>query len=154
MEWTKSLIDTGGIDTQSDDVLLSQMRHQAQIAIETADLICFFTDARHGLTHQDEEIADILRRSQTPVLLVINTLDHEGLNEVLYEGYSLGLGDPVGISSTNLLGLGDLLDEIVKRLPPEPETDPYDNNLINLAIVGRPNEARAAWPTACWVRSA
>ena len=139
-----TLIDTGGIDTQSDDVLLSQMRHQAQIAIETADLICFFTDARHGLTHQDEEIADILRRSQKPVLLVINKLDHEGLNDVLYEGYSLGLGDPVGISSTNLLGLGDLLDEIVKRLPPEPETDPYDNNLINLAIVGRPNVGKSS----------
>ena len=139
-----TLIDTGGIDTQSDDVLLSQMRHQAKIAIETADLICFFTDARHGLTHQDEEIADILRRSQKPVLLVINKLDHEGLNDVLYEGYSLGLGDPVGISSTNLLGLGDLLDEIVKRLPPEPETDPYDNNLINLAIVGRPNVGKSS----------
>ncbi|MGI6726240.1 MAG: ribosome biogenesis GTPase Der [Christensenellales bacterium] len=139
-----TLIDTGGIDTQSDDVLLSQMRRQAQIAIETADLVCFFIDARHGLTHQDEEIADILRRSQKPVLLVINKLDHEGLNDVLYEGYSLGLGEPVGISSTNLLGLGDLLDEIVKRLPPEAETDPNADNLINLAIVGRPNVGKSS----------
>jgi GTP-binding protein len=139
-----TLIDTGGIDTQSDDVLLSQMRRQAQIAIETADLVCFFIDARHGLTHQDEEIADILRRSQKPVLLVINKLDHEGLNDVLYEGYSLGLGEPVGISSTNLLGLGDLLDEIVKRLPPEAETDLNADNLINLAIVGRPNVGKSS----------
>ena len=112
-----TLIDTGGIDTQSEDVLLSQMRRQAEIAIETADLICFFIDARTGLTHQDQEIANILRRSQKPVLLVANKLDHDKLNDILYEGYALGLGEAIGISSTNMLGLGDLLDEIVSRLP-------------------------------------
>ena len=100
-----TLIDTGGIDTESEDVLLSQMRYQAQIAIETADLICFFTDARQGITHQDQDIADILRRSKKPVLLMVNKLDYEGLNDALYEGYALGLGDRIGISSTNMLGL-------------------------------------------------
>ena len=139
-----TLIDTGGIDTESEDVLLSQMRRQAQIAIETADLVCFFTDARQGLTHQDEEIADILRRSQKPVLLVVNKLDHEGLNETLYETYALGLGEPVGISSTNMLGLGDLLDEIVKRLPPEVEISDKQTQPIQLAIVGRPNVGKSS----------
>ena len=139
-----TLIDTGGIDTESDDVLLSQMRRQAQIAIETADLVCFFTDARQGLTNQDEEIADILRRSKKPVLLVINKLDYYGLTSSLYEGYALGLGDPVGISSTNMLGLGDLLDEIVKRLPEENSIAGIEGAPINLAIVGRPNVGKSS----------
>ena len=139
-----TLIDTGGIDTESDDVLLSQMRRQAQIAIETADLVCFFTDARQGLTNQDEEIADILRRSKKPVLLVINKLDYDGLTNSLYEGYVLGLGDPVGISSTNMLGLGDLLDEIVKRLPEENTIAGIEGAPINLAIVGRPNVGKSS----------
>ena len=139
-----TLIDTGGIDTESDDVLLSQMRRQAQIAIETADLVCFFTDARQGLTNQDEEIADILRRSKKPVLLVINKLDYDGLTNSLYEGYVLGLGDPVGISSTNMLGLGDLLDEIVKRLPEENTIAGIEGAAINLAIVGRPNVGKSS----------
>lgn len=142
---TFTLIDTGGIDTQSDDVLLSQMRRQAEIAIETADLICFFIDARSGMTLQDEEIADILRRSQKPVLLVVNKLDHDGLTDSLYEGYALGLGDPIGISSTNMLGLGDLLDEIVKRLPPEQGAgDDSAAPIVNLAIVGRPNVGKSS----------
>lgn len=139
-----TLIDTGGIDTESDDVLLSQMRRQAQIAIETADLVCFFTDARQGLTNQDEEIADILRRSKKPVLLVVNKLDYDGLTNSLYEGYVLGLGDPVGISSTNMLGLGDLLDEIVKRLPEENTIAGIEGAAINLAIVGRPNVGKSS----------
>ena len=140
-----TLIDTGGIDTKSEDVLFTQMRRQAEIAIETADLILFFTDARTGLTRQDEEIADLLRRSKKPVLLVINKLDFSGLEDAVFEGYVLGLGDPIGISSANLLGLGDLLDEIVKRLPPEAEvSDANENPIINLAIVGRPNVGKSS----------
>ncbi|NLW21537.1 MAG: ribosome biogenesis GTPase Der [Clostridiales bacterium] len=139
-----TLIDTGGIDTESDDVLLSQMRRQAQIAIETADLICFFTDARQGLTGQDEDIADLLRRSMKPVILVINKLDYEGLASALYEGYALGLGDPIGISSTNMLGLGDLLDEIVRQLPPDTAEGDEQGDVINLAIVGRPNVGKSS----------
>ena len=139
-----TLIDTGGIDTESDDVLLSQMRYQAQVAIETADVVCFFTDARQGITHQDQDIADILRRSNKPVLLVMNKLDYEGLNDAVYEGYSLGLGEPIGISSTNMLGLGDLLDEIVKLLPEEKESNLPEGGIINLAIVGRPNVGKSS----------
>ena len=141
---TFTLIDTGGIDTQSEDVLLSQMRRQAEIAIETADLICFFIDARAGLTHQDAEIANILRRSRKPVLLVANKVDHKGLEDILYEAYSLGLGEAVGISSTNMLGLGDLLDEIVARLPEDKASEEDEGQVINLAIVGRPNVGKSS----------
>ena len=141
---TFTLIDTGGIDTQSEDVLLSQMRRQAEIAIETADLICFFIDARDGLTHQDAEIANILRRSRKPVLLVANKVDHKGLEDILYEAFSLGLGEAVGISSTNMLGLGDLLDEIVARLPEDKASEEDEGQVINLAIVGRPNVGKSS----------
>lgn len=140
-----TLIDTGGIDTQSEDILLSQMRRQAEIAIETADLICFFIDARTGLTHQDEEIADILRRSKKPILLVANKLDHETLSGITYEAYALGLGEAVGISSANMLGLGDVLDEIVARLPEDKgSSDDEDSHAIHLAIVGRPNVGKSS----------
>lgn len=139
-----TLIDTGGLDLNSDDILLSQMRRQAEIAIATADLICFFVDARAGLTPQDEEIAILLRKSLKPVLLVINKLDYSGLNDVLYDFYALGLGDPIGISSTNMLGLGDLLDEIVKRLPVVEECDEEEQPIINVAILGRPNVGKSS----------
>lgn len=140
-----TIIDTGGIDPQSEDVLLAQMRQQAQIAIDTADLICFFIDARDGLTNQDQEIAIMLRKAKKPVLLVVNKLDHQGLDASLYEAYALGLGDPIGISSTNMLGLGDLLDEIVKNLPQEtPAEREETGQMINLAIVGKPNVGKSS----------
>ncbi len=147
-QWTGrtfTLVDTGGIDMQSDDVFLSQMRHQAQIAIDTADVILFFTDARDGLTHQDEEIAGYLRAAQKPVLLVVNKLDYAGLEDVIYEFYQLGMGDPIGISSTNMLGLGDLLDEIVKLLPEE-TSDPDEEKpqTVSVALVGRPNVGKSS----------
>jgi GTP-binding protein len=146
-EWTGkefTLIDTGGIDTQSDDIMLGLMRQQAEIAIETADLICFFTDARSGLMHQDMEIANLLRRSNKPVILVVNKVDTAELADQLYEYYELGLGDPVGISSTNMLGLGDLLDEIVKHLPANKADDHQEDYVINLAIVGKPNVGKSS----------
>ena len=142
-----TLIDTGGIDPRSDDALLSQMRHQAEIAIDTADVICFFCDAREGMTPDDEEVATLLRRTRKPVLLAVNKLDHAGLNDVLYEFYGLGLGDPIGISAANMLGLGDLLEEIVKKLPPkaEAEEDETDGlHEIQLALVGRPNVGKSS----------
>ena len=148
VEWVNrkfTLIDTGGIDPRSDDVLLSQMRRQAEIAMEMADVICFFTDARTGLTPDDEEVAALLRKTRKPVILAVNKLDHAGLSDSLYEFYALGLGDPVGISSTNMLGLGDLLDEIVKRLPPKTEEDDEDGaHVIQLALVGRPNVGKSS----------
>ena len=148
VEWTGrkfTLIDTGGIDPRSEDVLLSQMRRQAEIAMDMADVICFFADARSGLTPDDEEVALMLRKTHKPVLLVVNKLDHGGLNDVLYEFYALGLGDPIGISSTNMLGLGDLLDEIVKRLPPAAEdAEETQAHVIQLAVVGRPNVGKSS----------
>lgn len=146
-EWTGhafTLIDTGGIDTKSDDLLLTQMRRQAEIAIETADVICFFVDVRDGLTHQDEEIALMLRMSKKPVLLVVNKVDYQGLDSQVYEYYSLGIGDPIAISAANMLGLGDLLDAIVKRLPPIVSDDNIDNKPVHLAIIGRPNVGKSS----------
>ena len=140
-----TLIDTGGIDPYSEDVLLSQMRHQAQIAMDTADVICFFVDARAGLTPDDEEVARLLRKARKPLLLVVNKLDHAGLDDVLFEYYALGLGDPIGISSTNMLGLGDLLEEIVKKLPPlDPEEEDEAEHVLQLAVVGRPNVGKSS----------
>jgi len=139
-----TLIDTGGIDPKSDDILLSQMREQAQIAIDTADVICFFTDARDGLTDDDREVANMLRRTGKPVLLVVNKIDYPGLDNQLYEFYELGLGDPIGISSVNMLGFGDLLDEIIRCLPNDNEVPEEDGNIIQLAIVGRPNVGKSS----------
>lgn len=140
-----TLIDTGGIDPHSDDALLSQMRAQAQTAIDLADVICFFTDARDGLTEDDKDVANLLRRAGKPVLLVVNKVDYLGLNDSLYEFYELGLGDPIGISSVNMLGFGDLLDQIVSQFPLRNETEPEDEqNVIQMAIVGRPNVGKSS----------
>ena len=148
VEWTGrkfTLIDTGGIDPRSEDVLLSQMRRQAEIAMDMADVICFFTDARSGMTPDDEEVSILLRKTHKPVILVVNKMDHSGLTDSMYEFYGLGLGDPVAISSTNMLGLGDLLDEIVKRLPPQEEGGEEDeSHVIQLAVVGRPNVGKSS----------
>ena len=140
-----TLIDTGGLDLRSEDVLLTQMRRQAQIAMETADVICLFCDGRVGLTTEDEEVATLLRKTRKPILLVVNKIDHRNQEEALYEYYSLGLGDPIAISSTNMLGLGDLLEEIVHRLPP-PDADEQaeSDGVIQLAVVGRPNVGKSS----------
>ncbi len=140
-----TMIDTGGIDPYSEDVLLSQMRHQAQIAMDMADVICFFVDARVGLTPDDEEVAKLLRKTRKPLLLVVNKLDFAGMNDVLYEYYNLGLGDPIGISSVNMLGLGDLLEQVVKQLPP-PDDDELEegSHVLQLAVVGRPNVGKSS----------
>ena len=139
-----TLIDTGGIDPRSEDSLLSQMREQAQIAIDMADVICFFTDARDGLTDDDREVANLLRRTGKPVLLVVNKIDYQGLDDSLYEFYELGLGDPIGISSVNMLGFGDLLDEIIRCLPESDSPEETGGERIQLAIVGRPNVGKSS----------
>ncbi len=148
VEWMNrrfTLIDTGGIDPRSEDVLLSQMRHQAEIAMDTADVICFFADARDGLTDDDREVANLLRKTRKPLLLVVNKVDYAGLNDSLYEFYELGLGDPIGISSANMLGLGDLLEEICKNLPPQDEDETEDGaHVLQLAVVGRPNVGKSS----------
>lgn len=139
-----TLIDTGGIDPKSDDELLSQMREQAETAIELADVICFFADARDGLTEDDKDVANLLRKAKKPVLLVVNKVDYLGLNDNLYEFYELGLGDPIGISSVNMLGFGDLLDQIISLLPDEIESGEPETQPIQLAIVGRPNVGKSS----------
>ena len=140
-----TLVDTGGIDPRSDDALLSQMRDQAQTAMELADVICFFTDAREGLTDDDRDVANLLRRTGKPVLLVVNKVDYLGLNDSMYEFYELGLGDPIGISSVNMLGFGDLLDQIVSHFPEEDSCgEESESDIIQMAIVGRPNVGKSS----------
>ena len=148
VEWMNrkfTMIDTGGIDPRSEDVLLSQMRRQAEIAMDTADVICFFTDGRDGLTDDDREVANLLRKTNKPLLLVVNKLDHISLNDNLYEFYELGMGDPIGISAVNMMGLGDLLEEICKQLPPPDEDElEEDKHVLQLAVVGRPNVGKSS----------
>ncbi|MBE5791719.1 MAG: ribosome biogenesis GTPase Der [Clostridiales bacterium] len=138
-----TLIDTGGIDPQSDDPLLKQMRRQAEIAIETCDVILFFVDGKQGMTADDETVADLLRRSGKPVILVVNKIDNIRMMDGIYDFYQLGIGDPIGISSVNLLNLGDLLDEVVKFFPEESETDEEDG-AISVAVVGKPNVGKSS----------
>lgn len=142
---TFTLIDTGGLDMTSEDVLLSQMRYQAQVAIDTADVICFFVDVRQGLTTDDYEVANMLRKTAKPVLLVVNKVDYEGLNDNVYEFYNLGLGDPIAISATNMLGLGDVLQAITDLLP-EQNSEDFDeeHEICNIAVVGKPNAGKSS----------
>ena len=145
-EWQNyrfTMIDTGGIDPTSDDPLLQQMRRQAEIAIETCDVILFFVDGRQGLTADDETVADMLRRAGKPVMLVVNKIDNVGMESEIYDFYQLGLGDPIGISSVNMLNFGDLLEELCKHFPePDEEEDPTAP--VQIAVVGRPNVGKSS----------
>ena len=138
-----TLIDTGGIDPQSDDPLLKQMRRQAEIAIETCDVILFFVDGKQGMTADDETVADLLRRSGKPIILVVNKIDNIRMMDGIYDFYQLGIGDPIGISSVNLLNLGDLLDEVVKFFPAGEDED-EDDGSISVAVVGKPNVGKSS----------
>ena len=140
-----TMIDTGGIDPRSEDVLLSQMRRQAEIAMDTADVICFFTDGRDGLTDDDREVANLLRKTQKPLILAVNKVDYIGMNDVMYEFYELGLGDPIAISAANMMGLGDLLQAICEQLPPPDEDEAEEeDHILQLAVVGRPNVGKSS----------
>ena len=146
-EWLNhkfTLIDTGGIEPRTDDIMLRQMRRQAEIAIETCDVILFFTDGRTGMTADDEEVANMLRKSRKPVILVVNKVDNVSMNDVVYEFYNLGLGDPFPISSVNLMGLGDLLDEMVRHFPEGSDDIPEEEHTIQIAVVGRPNVGKSS----------
>ena len=139
-----TLIDTGGIEPDSSDVILSQMREQAQIAIDTADVIVFLTDVRQGLVDADSKVADMLRRSRKPVVLVVNKVDsfQKFMGDV-YEFYNLGIGDPVAVSAASRLGLGDMLDEVVKYFP-EDGSAKEDDERPRVAIVGKPNVGKSS----------
>ena len=147
VEWldTKfTLIDTGGIEPDSKDIIVSQMREQAQIAIDTADVIMFMVDVKQGLTDSDSKVADMLRRSKKPVVLVVNKVDDFKKYECdVYEFYNLGIGEPHAISSVNRLGIGDMLDEVIKYFP-EDSSDDEEDDRIRVAIVGKPNVGKSS----------
>jgi GTP-binding protein len=139
-----TMIDTGGIEPESNDVLLTYMRQQAEIAIETADVIMFLVDVRQGLVDDDFKVADMLRRSTKPIVLVVNKVDSfEKLMPDVYEFYNLGIGDPMPISAASRLGLGDMLDEVVKHFRPE-DTIEEEDERPRIAIVGKPNVGKSS----------
>lgn len=139
-----TLIDTGGIEPENNDIILSQMREQANIAIDIADVILFMTDIRQGVTSSDMEIANMLRHAKKPIILVCNKADKFGEPPAeLYEFYNLGIGEPHAISSANAIGIGDLLDEIYEQLPPKSE-DENEDNRIKVAIIGKPNVGKSS----------
>ncbi len=138
------IVDTGGIEPYSDDVILSQMRRQAELAITSADVIIFVTDLRSGVTANDSEVAGMLQKSGKPIVLCVNKCD--GIGEVppeFYEFYNLGLGDPIAVSSVHGHGTGDLLDEVIKYFPPAQEDD-ENVDRIKVAIIGKPNVGKSS----------
>ena len=139
-----TLIDTGGIEPDSKDIILAQMREQAQIAIDTADVIIFLTDVRQGLVDSDSKVADMLRRSGKPVVLVVNKVDSfEKFMPDVYEFYNLGIGDPMPISASSRLGIGDMLDEVTKHFP-EGSGEETEDDRPRIAIVGKPNVGKSS----------
>ena len=139
-----TLIDTGGIEPDTKDIILSQMREQAEIAIATADVILFIVDVRQGMTDSDSKVADMLRKSRKPVVLAVNKVDNPAkFGNDVYEFYNLGIGDPVAISAASRLGLGDLLDEVVAHFP-EGSGDEEEDDRPRVAIVGKPNVGKSS----------
>lgn len=144
LDYNFTMIDTGGIEPDSGDVILSQMREQAQIAIDTADVIIFIVDVRQGLQDADAKVADMLRRSHKPVVLTVNKVDNfEKMMMDVYEFYNLGMGEPVAVSAASMLGTGDLLDEVVKHFPDRTGNDAEDDR-PKIAVVGKPNVGKSS----------
>ena len=139
-----TMVDTGGIEPISDDVLLKQMRSQAELAIATADVIIFVTDVKSGVVDADYEVAEMLRRSKKPIVLCVNKVDSiKKYGNDIYEFYQLGLGEPFPVSAANHLGLGDLLDEVVKHFPKEGLEEEEDGTL-KIALIGKPNVGKSS----------
>ena len=139
-----TMIDTGGIEPDSSDIILSQMREQAQIAIDTADVIIFMTDVRQGLVDADARVADMLRRAKKPVILVVNKVDSfQKFMADTYEFYNLGIGDPIPISASSKLGIGDMLDEVIRHFP-EHDTEEEEDDRPRIAVVGKPNVGKSS----------
>lgn len=139
-----TLIDTGGIEPDSKDIILSQMRAQAQIAIDTADVILFMVDVRQGLVDADAKVADMLRRAHKPVILVVNKVDsYEKYMADVYEFYNLGIGEPYAVSSANRLGLGELLDMVISHFP-EDDGEEIEDDRPRVAVVGKPNVGKSS----------
>ncbi len=147
IEWRSkkfTLIDTGGIEPYSEDIIMQQMKRQAEIAIETADVIVFMVDAKDGMTATDKEVATMLRKSQKPVILTVNKVDRVGdPPPEVYEFYNLGMGDMVIISSVHGLGMGDLLDAVFEHFPDDIDSE-EDEDIIKVAVVGKPNAGKSS----------
>ncbi|WP_453995392.1 ribosome biogenesis GTPase Der [Bacillus nitroreducens] len=144
-EWLNqefSIIDTGGIDI-GDEPFLAQIRHQAEIAIDEADVIIFMTSGREGVTSADEEVAKILYRTNTPVVLAVNKVDNPEMKSDIYDFYALGFGEPIAISGSHGIGLGDLLDEVIKHFPQGGNVE-YDDDVIKFSLIGRPNVGKSS----------
>ena len=139
-----TLIDTGGIEPESKDIILSQMREQAQIAIDTADVIIFITDVRQGMVDADSKVADMLRRSGKPIVLTVNKVDNfDKFMPDVYEFYNLGIGDPSPISAASRLGIGDMLDRVIEYFP-EHDGEEEEDERPRIAIVGKPNVGKSS----------
>ena len=139
-----TLIDTGGIEPESEDIILSQMREQANLAISMANVIIFLTDIKQGVTAADKEIAIMLKKSGKPIVLVCNKADnYEKDRQEIYEFYNLGLGEPFPISAANAIGIGDVLDEIYNNFP-EKEEGEDDDNVVKVAVIGKPNVGKSS----------
>lgn len=144
LDYAFTLIDTGGIEPKTDDIILKSMREQAEIAIDTADVIIFLVDVRQGLVDSDFKVADMLRRSKKPIVLAVNKVDDfKSLEADVYEFYNLGIGDPYPISSSGKLGFGELLDEVISHFPEKVSADAEDER-PRIAIVGRPNAGKSS----------
>lgn len=144
LNYNFTIVDTGGIEPESNDIILKSMREQAEIAIETADVILFVTDVRQGLVDADGKVADMLRRSKKPIVLVVNKVDNfEKFMPDVYEFYNLGLGDPQPISAASQLGLGDMLDEVVKHFG-ENALNEEEDERPRIAIIGKPNVGKSS----------
>ncbi len=146
VEWLNkyfTIIDTGGIEPDSDDIIVSQMRDQAMLAIDMAHVILFIVDGKGGLTAADREVAEILRKTKKAVILVVNKVDSKSQENLIYDFYELGLGNPVPVSGANSIGLGDLLDDIVESFPDGLDTQ-YDESIIKVAITGKPNAGKSS----------
>lgn len=145
-EWLNhefTMIDTGGIEIETDDRILTAIRHQAQLAIEEADVILFMVDGKTGLTSSDEEVGAILRNTRKPVILAVNKVDSAKAMDEIYEFYNLGLGEPIPVSASNALNLGDLLDKVVESLPKEHVAE-GESDQIRIAVIGRPNVGKSS----------
>ncbi len=139
-----TLIDTGGIEIKTADKMLNEIKIQVKIAVEEADAIIFVVDGRAGVTLEDENVAKFLRGSKKPIILAVNKIDGINLEQEAFEFYKLGLGEPIGISASNALNLGDLLDAVIKNLPEDEKNPPKDDDEIKIAVIGRPNVGKSS----------
>lgn len=137
-----TLVDTGGIEIKSNDKMWQHIKKQAEIAVDLADVIVFFVDGKQGLIPEDYDVADYLRMSRKPIVLAVNKIDNNE-QELIYDFYSLGIGDPIGISAEQSKGIGDILDEIISKF--KNKVEPTENDeVLNIAVVGKPNAGKSS----------